>query len=84
MVTAAAEVGGEGWNRGRYSPNLLSIPANVATASLYPPRWSGLGAGSVILDLGTGSDPAGFLEMRRENGTRCEEKKKRLKPASSQ
>lgn len=63
QALAAAEVDGGAWNRGRYSPNLLSIPAKVATASLYPPTWSGFGAGNVIRDLGTGSEPAGFLQV---------------------
>ena len=37
------------------------MPANVATANLKPPMWSGLGAGRLIRDLGVGSEPAGFL-----------------------
>lgn len=32
-------------NLGRYKPNLFSIPANVAVASLYPPMCSGLTGG---------------------------------------
>lgn len=40
---------------------MLSVPANVATANLKPPMWSGLGAGRLIRDLGVGSEPDGFL-----------------------
>lgn len=47
------------------------MPANVATANLKPPMWSGLGAGRLIRDLGVGSEPAGFLwcvERERDGG----------------
>lgn len=54
-------------NFGRYNPNLLSIPANVAVASLYPPMCSGLTGGrSEIRDLGVGSDPEGLLFEERK------------------
>lgn len=55
------------------------MPANVATANLKPPMWSGLGAGRLIRDLGVGSEPAGFLwcgetgkERRVERGRKQE------------
>lgn len=49
-------------NFGRYKPNLFSIPANVAVASLYPPICAGLTGGrSEIRVFGVDSDPAGFL-----------------------
>lgn len=49
-------------NLGRYKPNLFSIPANVAVASLYPPMCSGLTGGrSEIRVFGVGSDPEGLL-----------------------
>ena len=57
--------------RGRCRPNLLSMPANVATANLKPPMWSGLGAGRLMRDLGGGSKPGGFLRC----GERDREKK---------
>lgn len=55
-------------NFGRYKPNLFSIPANVAVASLYPPMCSGLTGGrSEIRVFGVGSDPEGLLfEDRRK------------------
>ncbi len=47
------------------------MPANVATANLKPPMWSGLGAGRLIRDLGVGSEPVGFLWCgERERETR--------------
>lgn len=60
-------------NFGRYKPNLFSIPANVAVASLYPPMCSGLAGGrSEIRVFGVGSDPGGLLLEERK-------KKKQLK-----
>lgn len=54
-------------NFGRYKPNLFSIPANVAVASLYPPICAGLTGGrSEILVFGVDSDPAGLLFEQRK------------------
>lgn len=54
-------------NFGRYKPNLFSIPANVAVASLYPPIWAGLTGGrSEIRVFGVDSDPAGLLFEQRK------------------
>lgn len=53
-------------NFGRYNPNLFSIPANVAVASLYPPMCSGLTGGrSEIRVLRVCSDPEGLLFKER-------------------
>ncbi len=49
------------------------MPANVATANLKPPMWSGLGAGRLIRDLGVGSEPAGFLRCGEREGETEEE-----------
>lgn len=60
MVTGAR-------NFGRYKPNLFSIPANVAVASLYPPICAGLTGGrSEIRVLWVDSDPAGLLFGQRK------------------
>lgn len=54
-------------NFGRESPNLFSIPAKVAVASRYPPRWSGLTGGRPeIRDLGWGSEPEGLLVREKQ------------------
>lgn len=54
-------------NLGRYKPNLFSIPANVAVASLYPPMCSGLTGGrSEIWVFEVGSDPEGLLFEERK------------------
>ena len=53
---------------------MLSTPANVATANLKPPMWSGLGAGRLIRDLGVGSEPDGFLWWWRREGERQRER----------
>lgn len=54
-------------NFGRYKPNLFSIPANVAVASLYPPMCSGLAGGrSEIRVFGVDSDPEGLLFEERK------------------
>lgn len=37
------------------SPDLLSMPASVATANLKPLLWSGRGAGRLIRDFGVSS-----------------------------
>lgn len=54
-------------NFGRYKPNLFSIPAKVAVASLYPPICAGLTGGrSEIRVFGADSDPLGLLFEQRK------------------
>jgi hypothetical protein len=52
-----------GLNLGKWIPNLVSIPSNVAKASLYPPIWSGFFGSCSSID--SFSDPVGRLENRR-------------------